>query len=506
MASRWSAQWGGAGGDAWAWGSPQGSNKGKGGGGKHKGGGFSKGKAKGKQQDDPMAAWGVQPEASAEGCFGEQDEQAAPPGTSRILSRYQFLKALLRTAPNAEGSVFVKSKFHQKQDDFTYLSSKELKKRLTSDDHHLLRRPGVGLSEAASAIQAGSDILKNLKQLDLEGLERILSDNSIVEALRVLNTWDEAGGQRDHKALTTALGALHEKLVKEDNNLEELAVKATVAASRLYVMGAHLLPLAAALGDPAWWQEKLPAEILDNERGSRWKAAPQDPQKMLSALAALLRQKIEEQEGQGKNDAASLFARKVGPPQARASPSPKRSESDGPDSDSSAKKKKDKKRKAKTSKKSKKDKAKKSKKRKSSSSTAASSKTSSVKPKDKKDKKDTKQKRKEPEEKAEKPRKDKPAAKAAHKAAVTVRRITTAVEDGRIELTDEDPKDDVDIVNDHMTVGEVADKALISLGLEDDADNWECKLVEKNGEVSRVARDFPARELESELILVAKTN
>ena len=490
MASKWPAQWGGAGGDAWAWGSPQGGNKGKGGGGKHKGGGFSKGKPKGKQQDDPMAAWGVQPEASAEGYFGEQDEQAAPPGTGRILSRYQFLKALLRTAPSAEGSVFVKSKFHQKQDDFTYLSSKELKKRLTSDDHHLLRRPGVGLSEAASAIQAGSDILKNLKQLDLEGLERILSDNSIVEALRVLNTWDEAGGQRDHKALTTALGTLHQKLVKEDNSLEELAVKATVAASRLYVMGAHLLPLAAALGDPAWWQEKLPAEILDNERGSRWKAAPQDPQKMLSALAALLRQKIEEQEGQGKNDAASLFARKAGPPQPPASPSPKKSESEGPDSDSSAKKKKDKKRKSKTSKKSKKDKAKKSKKRKSSSSTSESSKTSSVKQKEKKAKKPT--------------GKPDTAGATAHKSTVKVHRVANATTDGRIVVKDGDLHDEVDVASEHMTVGDVANQLLTSLGMQEDAPNWSCKVLGEDGKILPVAQDLPAAQLEGDLVMVTK--
>ena len=91
MASGWSAPWGGAGGDQWSsWGAPYGGKQ-KGFGGKPKGG---KGK-KGKQQES-APAWAPRPEAGAE-VFGEWPEpQPTPSGTGRILSRYQFPKALLK--------------------------------------------------------------------------------------------------------------------------------------------------------------------------------------------------------------------------------------------------------------------------------------------------------------------------------------------------------------------------------------------------------------------------
>ena len=492
MASGWSAPWGGAGGDQWSsWGAPYGGKQ-KGFGGKPKGGKGKKGKL---QESAP--AWAPHPEAGAEAFGGDWAEPpTTPSGTGRILSRYQFPKALLKTAPDADGSVFYKDNYHKRQDDFTYLSTKELKKRLTSDDHHLLRRPGVGLSEAAGAIQAGSDVLDNLKQLDFGGLEKILLDSAIVEALHTLNTLDEKGGQREQSALTSALRTLHEKLVVADNNLEKLAVKATVAASRLYVMGAHLLPFLAAMGDPAWWQQKLPAELLESDRGSKWRATPSDPQRLLSALAGMVREKVEEYEGHGKNDAASLFARKPGAPQPVATPSPSPVKKSS-DSSSSAKKRKDKKRKAKrdNKKKSKKEEAKKSKKKKSSTSSTSSksAKAAAVKPEEKKEKKRKTKSRSPKKETAEKP-----------KGTVKVHRVSGATPDGRIVVKDSDLHDEVDITADHMTVGDIIDQLLTALDLQEDAPNWSCKVLEEGGMASAVARDFPASQLAGDLVMVAK--
>ena len=496
MASGWSGPWGGAGGDQWSsWGAPYGGKQqSKGFGGKPKGGKSKKGK-----QQESAPAWAPHPEAGAE-AFGDWPEpQPTPSGTGRILSRYQFPKALLKTAPDADGSVFYKDNYHKRQDDFTYLSTKELKKRPTSDDHHLLRRPGVGLSEAAGAIQAGSDVLGNLKQLGFGGLEKILLDPAVVEALHTLNTLDEKGGQREQSALTSALRTLHQKLVLADNNVEELAVKATVAASRLYVMGAHLLPLLAAMGDPAWWQQKLPAEMLESERGSKWRAAPSDPQRMVSALAGMVREKVEEYEGHGKNDAASLFARKPGAPQPATTPSPSPAKKTS-DSDSADKKKKDKKRKAKkdNKKKNKKEEAKKSKKKKStassSPSSSKSSKTSSVKPK-----KEKKQKNR-----SRNPQETAKPGPTASKSTVKVHRVSGATQDGKIVVKGSDLHDDVDITNEHMTVGDIVDQLLTTLNMAEDAPNWSCKLLEENGEISAVAPEFPASQLVGDLVMVAK--
>ncbi|OLQ02541.1 cAMP-dependent protein kinase type I-beta regulatory subunit [Symbiodinium microadriaticum] len=93
--------------------------------------------------------------------------------TGRILSHYQFTKSVLKTFSDTDGSAFVKeAKRHL--DDLTFLGPKHLKKALTAENHHLLRRPSFGLSEAAGSIQAGAAVLQSVGDLDFSSLAAAL--------------------------------------------------------------------------------------------------------------------------------------------------------------------------------------------------------------------------------------------------------------------------------------------------------------------------------------------
>lgn len=60
-------------------------------------------------------------------------------------------------------------------DDFTFLSRKHLRRALSAENHHLLRRPGVGLSEAAGTISAGADVLASIEGIDWKKLSQVLN-------------------------------------------------------------------------------------------------------------------------------------------------------------------------------------------------------------------------------------------------------------------------------------------------------------------------------------------
>ena len=205
----------------------------------------------------------------------------------RIKNRYHVAHAILKTACDQEGSAFAKQ---HKTNDFAFLSGKSLRALLTRDNHHLLRRPGVGLSEAAGSLQAGADVLKNMMDLDITILQRLFEEEEVVAALRLLNTLDP----------------LSERLNGVDG-VEEVTIKLTIMASRLYLFGMQLLPLLQGFSDPAWWAEAIPE--TGNKALSAWQASPQSKSKMSKALAAMVAEKLESASGPSANDAAALFGR-----------------------------------------------------------------------------------------------------------------------------------------------------------------------------------------------------
>ena len=175
-------------GSSWSWPEAAAVSKGKG----------KKGTKKGKQQPEDPEDW--------------QWQQPEPTErTWRIKSKYQLAHQLLKASADADGSAFVKDK---KVDDFAFLSEKNLQRVVTADNCHLLRRPGVGLSEAASSLQAGIEVLDSLDQVGLQGLHVLLQQRELVEALQVLNMTDTSVEERTPETMREALKTLRKCLTK----------------------------------------------------------------------------------------------------------------------------------------------------------------------------------------------------------------------------------------------------------------------------------------------------
>ena len=311
-------------------------------------GGYGKGKYGGSWSgagwgDEWSGAWKGSKKGKGKWQEGEEEATAPETGkTGRILSRYQFSKAVLKTAADADGSAFVKDQHQKKLDDASFLGHKNLKKMLGPENHHLVRRPGVGLSEAAGSIAAGAAVAESLNTIDWEALKTALG--SITAELQVINTLD-ATVEHSEKRMAEALEAILKKFCG-DPGVEENAIKATIAGSRLFLMRAHLLPLMTALGAPGWWAENIPDALSEHSRFKAWKKNPKGKAKMFKGLAALLAEKIEEGTGAGRNDAAALFGRKRKAASEQSSEAPPASSQPGSSSSSGsndAKKKKAKK-------------------------------------------------------------------------------------------------------------------------------------------------------------------
>ena len=173
----WSA--GGGGGAGWSGGDGFKGGK-KGGGWASGGGGY--GKAKGGKWGGLGGAGG------AEGGWGEggawQEEwgaavegggDAPPERTLRIWPRYQLPKAILRPSADRDGSAFSKE-VGRRISDQKYLSEENLRQITTSDSSHLLRRPGVGLSECVASWSAGLDVLRQMcSDSDSVGMAELLA-------------------------------------------------------------------------------------------------------------------------------------------------------------------------------------------------------------------------------------------------------------------------------------------------------------------------------------------
>lgn len=241
--------------------------------------------------------------------WSQEGDEAPTEHTGRILARYQLAHKLLRTASAEDGSAFVKAE-KQKVNDFALLQSRNLKKLVGNGNHHLLRRPGVGLSEAAGTLQAAASVVKNMKNLARQPLEKLLSDGAVADALQMLNTL-KSTEERNAGKLEKAFVALQKAIEAGGKQLEESVIKATIMASRLYLCGIHLLPLAACMDDPDWWCNNVPDSLSENKKFHSWKEAPGSKNKMVKALAALMMEKIEDATGVGANDAATIFGRSM---------------------------------------------------------------------------------------------------------------------------------------------------------------------------------------------------
>ena len=113
--------------------------------------------------------------------------------TGRIRSQYQLPHKFLKASADTNGSALVKATSIA---DDAFLRQKHLKRVLSTENTHLLRRPGVGLSEAAGSLQAGAvATLAAMPDLDLQLLETVLNKGEVKEALGIqpIPRWQSAG-------------------------------------------------------------------------------------------------------------------------------------------------------------------------------------------------------------------------------------------------------------------------------------------------------------------------
>ena len=408
----------------------------------------------------------------------------------------------MKTAAGQDGSAFVKDS-KKPMDDITFLSGKQLKKMLGPQNHHLLRRPGVGLSEAAGSIQSGADVASNISGVDFGGLASKLCDAEVASALQVLNTLDT---EADHSAAKVAesLQVLSQKLCDKNVDFEEMVVKATVATSRLYLAGTHLLVLLQCLKDPEWWCSLVPKTISEHKRVKAWQGSPADAKKMGKAMAALLSEKMEEAASYGKNDAAALFSKKR--------PAKAEDADSGLEQGSGHRDKKEKKSKkeAKGAKDARKKAPKKAKKKEktptptsSSSSKSSSTSDSSKKkkspaaavPAEKAEQKEAK------EDEAEKRRKR--LKQAPQGPVVKVRRVSGMTPDNRIIAKEDDLFDELAVTDKDWTLQDLLAHLLAQSGAGEDVKNWNVKILE-DGVCKPVALESTPAALHQEVVLIRR--
>ena len=67
------------------------------------------------------------------------------------------------------------------------LSEKNLKTLITAESSHIVRRPGVGLSEIAGTLLSGLDVLSNVDEVGFNDFLKKF-EHRVLEQLQVINT------------------------------------------------------------------------------------------------------------------------------------------------------------------------------------------------------------------------------------------------------------------------------------------------------------------------------
>ena len=132
---------------------------------------------------------------SGKGETGAEEEVDPSEFTTRIKSAYQVTKQVLRASLDENGGALVKNDWAHT--DAEILDYKNFSETLSTNNCHLLRRPGVGLSELAGSLRHGVEILELLKNdADATGFTSVLDaiDESVLAAL---GTIDQKGPEAD---------------------------------------------------------------------------------------------------------------------------------------------------------------------------------------------------------------------------------------------------------------------------------------------------------------------
>jgi hypothetical protein len=203
-------------------------------------------------------------------------------------------KLVLRASLDEQGGALVKNDWAHT--DAEILDFKNFSETLATNNCHLLRRPGVGLSELAGSLRHGIDVFRLLKDdADATGFAALLDavDESVLGAL---DTIDQKGpeGDRSKKKVQAALRTFFEWL-DEQPDLYDKVKDSAIAGARIYLSSMALLQSMVLNGNIATWIEMIPSATSDSKEFEAWKNDPASRTKMCAALATLLAEKKEEE-------------------------------------------------------------------------------------------------------------------------------------------------------------------------------------------------------------------
>ena len=453
----------------------------------------------------------------------QAEENEEQPGYLKAVNPVWALnKAALRAYASNAGSPFYAA---QNQLDADFLSVNNIMHKMEPYSSEIANRLGIALSEAGGTIGMGSSLLQKYtaepketgEKLGIQGAAGLFETDAgkaFAEAADAFNKHSTSAAKN-----TAALQAAATKWVNfllDDPEAKAETIQRWVKSSaRSYLAGMELLQWLAAASNLPQWAEKLKAnKALQPKAVQKWTEKPSDRNRLMAALVAAYEAQVEIIQPKKAAEALSDGETKpVAPGKAAESSSSSQTGSSSTSDKKAKKKKKDKKSSKKDKKKNKKkDKKedKKSKKKKSKKSSSSGSGSGSTKKKEgsgsesasastrrKRKAEDVDQKDKQKEKKAKKEKKEKPRT-------VKVYRVTGATADGKMVVKKTDAHDEVDIDGEAMTVADVQLKLLTTLGYEEDFDNWSCRLLEEDGQISTVAPGFPAKDLVGDLVLVKK--
>ena len=268
----------------WSW-DDQGWNKG---GGSNAG---TWGSGKGKGHHDQWSSWkGGYQDGADEADYEGEKTNVQEQMTTRIVGRYQFSKSLLRTSADKDGSSFYKDRKKDKRTDAEILSESALQKDLTAGNAHMVRRPGIGISEAMASTRAGVDIMKvmlnNWDTLQPEKIVDIFTDDEVSAALQALDF--SADVDRDVDNTAEALQTMMDFIAENADMLLEKLPQLAIIGSRMYLCSVHFLMFMTCVRKPKKWAAKIPDNLSDAKSFKKWLNAKGDKEKMVQALAGLM--------------------------------------------------------------------------------------------------------------------------------------------------------------------------------------------------------------------------
>ena len=244
----------------------------------------------------------------------DEDETGQYQNTNRIRTNYQYSKALLRATADKNGSCFVRNP-KDKRSDLDMLSTSELEKELDASNTHLIRRPGIGVSETMGTLHHGLRLLEAISEdggsFDLAKMKNLLTP--IKDAIEELNL-GQTGSIPSADELEVELGKVIDHLQEHTGELDELLPKFVMVTSRLYHTGVHLQLFRACLRKIKRWGKKVPEATSESKSFKKWLKEPGDAQKMRKAICEMLieaKEKRDAYENSGNLDPKTLLSKKT---------------------------------------------------------------------------------------------------------------------------------------------------------------------------------------------------